>query len=474
MISLFALLLLAPQATDTPAALELSPLFGDHMVLQCDRTVAAWGEAPPAASVQVQLERPDRDLEITTVALAGPDGAWRAELPAQEPGGPWTMRVATEGSPPIELEDVWFGDVWICSGQSNMEWPLEQTRGAQEEIAAADRPLLRLFQVPRRTADAPRSDPQGSWTQCSPETVPSFTAVGYYFGHTLSTHLDRPIGLIQSAWGGTPAEAWTERSFLEGVEAFAPIFEREPRNEAHVPSVLYNGMIAPLAPLQVKGAIWYQGESNAGRAEQYRTLFPAMIRSWRQAFLREDLPFLFVQLANFREHKAEPGESDWAELREAQDMALELARTGMAVIIDVGEANDIHPRDKRTVGERLALEARRVAYGERVDSRGPTFADFAVDGREVTVAFDHAGGLTTTDGEAPVGFALAGPDRVFHWAEARIDGERVVLSSEAVATPVAVRFAWADNPAHNLVDAAGLPAAPFRTDTWPGVTTGRR
>ena len=304
--------------------------------------------------------------------------------------------------------------------------------------------------------------------------MPSFTAVGYYFGHALSGHLDRPVGLIQSAWGGTPAEAWTEASFLEGVEAFAPIFEREPRNEAHVPSVLYNGMIAPLAPLQVKGAIWYQGESNAGRAEQYRTLFPAMIRSWREAFRREDLPFLFVQLANFRERKAEPDESDWAELREAQDMALGLARTGMAVIIDVGEANDIHPRDKRTVGERLALEARRVAYGERVDSRGPTFADFAVDGREVTVAFDHAEGLTTTDGEAPVGFALAGPDRVFHWAEARIDGERVVLSSEAVATPVAVRFAWADNPAHNLVDAAGLPAAPFRTDTWPGVTTGRR
>ena len=486
MIPLFALFLVTSQDAQASSTLELPPLFGDHMVLQCDRGAALWGKAPPGAAIGIELTRPLCEDRIEATTQAGSDGSWRVVL-RQGSGGPWSMRVWAHGSPPVAFEDVWFGDVWICAGQSNMEWPLAESTNAQAEIAAADRPLVRLFQVPHRTGAEPRSQAQGSWTLCTPETARAFSAVGYHFGRALSEHLDRlrlpahvehghehPVGLIQAAWGGTPAEAWTERSFLDGVADFAPILERTPPHEAWAPSALFNGMIAQLTPLSVTGAIWYQGESNADRAEQYRTLFPAMIRSWRKAFGREDLPFLFVQLANFMERKADPGESEWAELREAQAMTLALPHTGMAVAIDIGAADDIHPRDKRTVGERLALEARRVAHGEDVASRGPTYRSMRIEGGTVHVELEHAQGLKTTDGGLPLGFALAGEDRVFHWADASLGEGRVVLRCPEVSRPLAVRFAWADNPAHNLVNALGLPAVPFRSDDWPGLTAGRR
>jgi sialate O-acetylesterase len=233
-------------------------------------------------------------------------------------------------------------------------------------------------------------------------------------------------------------------------------------------------MLHPLAGCQPRGVIWYQGESNGDRGEQYAPLFQALIGSWRETFAAPELPFLFVQLANWRARAETPGESDWAELRESQAAALELPATGMAVAIDIGDAEDIHPRDKATVALRLALEAERVAYGREVDSRGPRYAGHASEGAAVRVRFDFAEGLRTQTGGAPQGFALAGADRVFHWAEARIDGESVVLTSAAVPAPVAVRFAWADNPPHHLYDGSGLPAEPFRTDTWPGRSAGKR
>jgi sialate O-acetylesterase len=472
MLQLLALLLAVVQGAPTPQRLEVAPLFGSGMVLQCEREGALWGTAPPGASVGLAFTGPG-DMHVARVRVQKPDGRWIAEVPALPAGGPWTVKLDAGEHGSAELRDVWFGDVWICSGQSNMEWPLAESANAESEIAAATQPRVRLFQVEKRVSAAPQAACAGKWTVCDPQSAASFSAVGYHFGSALARDLERPIGLIQAAWGGTPAEAWTMRAFLDG-EAFAPILERAPPHESWTPCGLFNGMIAPLAQLSLRGAIWYQGESNAERAEQYRELFPAMIRSWRQAFGREDLPFLFVQLASFKPRQPEPGESDWAELREAQAMALALPHTGMALAIDVGDAEDIHPRDKRTVGERLALEALRVAYGRDVASRGPTFRSLHIDGGSVRVELDHAEGLATTDGGPPAGFALAGEDRVFHWAEAELTDGAVVLRSPAVPTPVAVRFAWADNPAHNLKNAAGLPAVPFRTDDWPGVTAGRR
>lgn len=466
-------LVLALQGAAPLERLEVASLFGSGMVLQCEREVALWGTAPPGTRVSVAFERPGEDLLVSSVQAKGDGGLWITRVAAQRPGGPWTVKIHAAEHGTAELGDVWFGDVWICSGQSNMEWPLAESADAEEEIAAASQPRMRLFQVEKRVSAEPQATCSGTWTACDPSTAASFSAVGYHFGRSLARDLERPIGLIQAAWGGTPAEAWTMRALLDG-EAFAPILERAPPHESWTPSGLFNGMIAPLAKLSVRGAIWYQGESNAERAEQYRLLFPAMIRSWRQAFGRDDLPFLFVQLASFKPRQAEPGESDWAELREAQALALALSHTGMALAIDVGDAEDIHPRDKRTVGERLALEALRVAYGRDAPSRGPTFGSLAIDGASVRVLFDHAHGLATTDGRPPVGFALAGEDRVFHWAEAELVNGGVNLRSPAVPAPVAVRFAWADNPPHNLRNAAGLPAVPFRTDAWPGLTAGRR
>jgi sialate O-acetylesterase len=245
-------------------------------------------------------------------------------------------------------------------------------------------------------------------------------------------------------------------------------------NNQNSPSVLYNAMIAPLVPFAIRGAIWYQGEANAGRAYQYRTLFPTMIRNWRKAWGEGEFPFYFVQLANWQPLKPEPGESEWAELREAQMMTLREPQTGMAVIIDIGDTNDIHPRNKLDVGHRLAAWALANTYGEKVETSGPLYKSFAVEGDKIRVRFTHAVGLKTADGGPLKGFAIAGEDHKFVWAEARIEGNDVVVWNKDVTKPVAVRYAWADNPICNLYNKAGLPASPFRTDTWPGVTFARK
>jgi sialate O-acetylesterase len=493
------------------AQVRLPEVLADHMVVQRGIEVPIWGWTDPGARVTVQMG------PAKAVATANGDGEFLAHLPPQEAGGPHTITVTSENT--VWIKDVLIGDVWICSGQSNMAWIVRNVNNAEQEIAEAKHPNIRLFTVARKPATEPQDDCQGDWQPCTPETVADFSAVGYFFGRHLHEHLDVPIGLVNTSWGGTPSEAWTSPETVRKVEAFAPIVQRfedqiasypkwkedwetqkderlakwkqasekakaegkrpprkpqaprDPTLSPHRPSNLYNGMIAPLLPMRIRGAIWYQGESNAGRAYQYRTIFPAMIRDWRRQWKQGAFPFLFVQLANFMKREAEPGESAWAELREAQTMTLDLPNTGQAVIIDIGEADDIHPRNKQDVGKRLALAARSIAYGEDLTYSGPTYKSMKVEDGKVRLAFDHVGGGLVAKGGGPLkGFAVAGEDKKWHWAEATIDGETVVVSSDEVAKPVAVRYAWANNPECNLVNEAGLPASPFRTDDWPGTT----
>ncbi len=466
-------LLVLLSARAATADVRLPAIFGDRMVLQADLGPNFFGWADPGEEVTVGLYVGD-STQLLQAGSARADGSGRFQVRLQPlaPGDP--LRIEVRGSNAIVLRDVLVGEVWIASGQSNMEWPVSQSAGAAEELAAPSAPKLRLFQVQRAAVDEPATDVVGTWREVDAESLAGFSAVAYSFGRELAARVPRPVGLIQAAWGGTPAEAWTERSFLEGVAAFAPILERHPERAASRASTLFNGMIAPLAGLRVRGVIWYQGESNADRAEQYRELFPALIRSWRAAFADPSLAFLWVQLANFRARAERPGESEWAELREAQALALALPRTSMASAIDIGDADDIHPRDKRTVGERLAGVARAVVYGHSVEVSGPRFSRLRRVEGELLLEFDHAAGLRTRDGKAPTGFAVASAEGEFHWAEAHLEAGGVRLSCAAVPDPAHVRYAWADNPAVNLVNGAGLPALPFRTDERVPATAGRR
>ncbi|MBN2180890.1 MAG: hypothetical protein JW715_03165 [Sedimentisphaerales bacterium] len=636
--------------TPSESALKLPALFSDHMVLQQKLNCPVWGWAGDGTPVTVEIN----GQKVKTTAR---DGRWQVRLPALEAGGPYTLTVRTPGRT-IELKDVLVGEVWVCSGQSNMEWPVETSNNAQAEIAAAKYPNMRLFTVEKATSSEPLQDVTGHWVLCTPETVGDFSAVGYFFGRDLLKSGIKPVGLIDTTWGGTPAEAWTSTEALKSNQEFAPILARDadskriqaqllekygaklmtderntdvimadttalkkgwakvdadlsewetmelpilwenaglsldgvvwfrreitipqawagrdltlklstiddidltyfngtqigrtffdtptpwmapriytvpgnlvragknviavrvldnqggggiyPSNtpmqigpgdganpidlsgpwnyrierimalgsgQQNSPARLYNAMLAPLVPYGIKGAIWYQGESNADRAYQYRKLFAAMIRDWRRAWNIGDFPFYFVQLANYMQRKAEPENSAWAELREAQQMTLSLPHTGMAVIIDVGNPNDIHPRDKQTVGKRLALIAQAKDYGRNVEYSGPVYSSMAVEDGRIRLNFEHAdSGLVAKDGPL-TGFAIAGADRKFHWADASIEGKTIVVKSDKVAVPVAVRYAWADNPACNLYNGAGLPASPFRTDNWPGITVNNK
>jgi sialate O-acetylesterase len=476
------------------------------MMLQQSLSVAIWGAADPGEAVAVSF----RSENVSTVA--DKNGRWLVRLAPQVAGGPHDMIIQAGNT--VLLRDILVGEVWICSGQSNMEWPVSLASNPEKEIAEA-LPEVRLFTVKHDVAAAPQSDFTGSWSPASPDIVKDFSAVGFFFGRELHRHLNVPVGLIDSSWGGTPAESWTTRETLESDLSLNPIlwqwkrvladypgaqtrYERQlkeweeisatakaqgktppqkpasPRGPGHswTPAGLYNAMIAPMTSFAIRGALWYQGESNAApyRAYEYRRLFQAMISDWRKAWNQGPFPFLFVQLANFMERKAAPAESAWAELREAQTMALSLPNTGMAAAIDIGEADDIHPRNKQEVGRRLALAARSVAYGEKLVYSGPMYRGMIVEGRQIRLRFQHVGqgGLASRDGGKLEGFAIAGRDRKFVWADARIDGETVVVSSAKVQDPVAVRYGWADNPACNLVGKDGLPASPFRTDDWPG------
>ncbi len=495
---LSAILLVAAAA---PARGDVVPagILGDHMVVQRDLPVKIWGTASNGESITVTLA----DRKAAT--RADDRGQWQVSLEPLTAGGPHQLTIA--GGNTITFNDVLVGEVWICSGQSNMAWPVMRAMNAQNEIKEADYPRIRLLSIPRGPADEPRSNIEARWQICSPDTVGAFSAVGYFFGRELHKAVNVPVGLIDSSVGGTPAEAWTPRAVLEAEPDFAPIFESwqkriaqaaaeeknqaggrprdqrraasapaarrgvDPRKSPQRPTVLYNAMIHPLIPYTIRGAVWYQGESNAGRAYQYRKLFPAMIQSWRDAWRQGDFPFLFVQLANFQSSQKEPFASAWAELREAQTMTLSLPNTGMAVITDIGDPKDIHPANKQEVGRRLALAARAMVHGEKIPFSGPLYESMAVEGDAVRIRFKHVdGGLEAAGGGPLNGFAIAGEDRTFVEAQAAIDGDTVVVRSGKVARPAAVRYAWADAPPCSLFNKAGLPASPFRTDDWPGLT----
>lgn len=461
---LAALAILASPAL-TRAEVTPNPLFSNGAVLQRDATVPIWGTGDDDGE-EVIVRFQGREATATIE-----DGRWKACLEDLEVGGPYTLEIRS-GDQTIVIRNVLVGDVWLCSGQSNMQWNLGNTTNAEQAIADSADSELRLLTVPRVGKGEPQSSVDVGWSEAAPETVPGFSAVGYYFGAKLREDLDVPIGLISTNVGGTPAEAWTEPEDLAQVPELRPILERpENPRETHRPGWLYNAMVHPLVPYAVKGAIWYQGESNAGQAYEYRTLFPSMIASWREAW-GEDFPFLFVQLAPFMKIEEQPSDSAWAELREAQLMTAEnVPSTAMAVITDVGEEDDIHPKQKQPVGERLAVAALAIAYGQDVCYSGPTLKDATFADGKATLTFDHTcGGLVAKDGPL-TGFTIAGEDKTFHNAEAEITGpDTIAVRSDSVEAPVAVRFGWANFPVVNLWNEAGLPASPFRTDDWPGVT----
>lgn len=471
------------------ADVTVPAILGDHMVFQAGHEMPFWGWADPGEEVTVTMtpaDQTDGGKPETVSAVAATDGRWFVKLPARSKMG--TVEVSIVGKNQVTLTDVLIGDVWVCSGQSNMEWPVSASLNHQQEISEAKFPSIRVFKVERSTARLPQTQIDGKWIECSPETVGDISAVGYFFARDLHLQLKRPIGLIQAALSGANCEAWISHTALKSDEDFAKILDRAEKangdpNQANNPnraSVLFNGMIAPLQPhpkpFPIKGTIWYQGESNFSRAYQYRKLFPALITDWRRGWAQGDFPFLYVQLPNYvadkakPDHPAEPEESAWAELREAQAKALSLPKTGMVVTIDVGDARDVHPKNKQDVGHRLALSALRIAYGHDVVCFGPEFKSMKIVGDEVHLDFQHVERGLVAHGDQLKGFAIAGADKRFVWAMARIEGNTVIVSARELKEPVAVRYAWADNPDCNLFNQDGFPAAPFRTDDWPGVT----
>ena len=467
---------LAGQAFST---IILPEIFSDHMVLQQQTEAPIWGKATP--NKDVKLTSSWDKQTYTTVSNA--DGDWTIKVKTPVAGGPYSISIS-DGKE-LVLKDILIGEVWICSGQSNMEMPFSSEWGGEvlnheNEIASANYPSIRLLHIQKTTATKPESDVKtvsNGWQVCSPATVPEFSSVGYFFGRELHAKLNIPIGLINTSWGGTIAEAWTSSESLELMpdfrNALQAIKEQDAnaaaprnRNNPNRTTVLHNAMIHPLIPYAFQGAIWYQGESNADRAYQYRDLFPLMIHDWRTKWKR-DFPFYFVQLANYMKRETEPQESRWAELREAQLQTLRLKNTGMAVTIDIGDADDIHPKNKQDVGKRLAYIAEANIYRLPVAFSGPIYDGFTIEGNKIRIKFKYSeSGLKTKDGKALTGFAIAGPDHQFLWATAVIEGNDVVVGSPDITFPVAVRYGWANNPDCNLYNGANLPASPFRTDDW--------
>jgi sialate O-acetylesterase len=448
------------------ADVRLPSIFSSHLLLQRDVENPLWGTADPDEKISVKLD----DKAIAT--QAGPDGRWSVKLPATAAGGPHKIVIEdATGENRITLSDVLFGELWVCSGQSNMEMGLNSTDHAQEDIAAADLPQIRLFTIPKTRADGPQEDCQGRWARCTPKTAENFSATAYFFGVDLQKALGVPVGLIHTSWGGTPAESWTPRPSLEAQPTL--------KHMAGGSSQLYNGMIHPLIRLPIAGAIWYQGESNVGKAAQYHKLFPVMIEGWREAWHAPKLPFYFVQIAPYR-YNADGGQA-CAELWDAQFETMQtLPNTGMAVITDSDSVGDIHPRNKRICGQRLALWALAKTYGKSdLVYSGPIYKSFkaegVVDPDNIRLSFDSiGGGLVSRDGKPLTNFTIAGADQKFVPATAVIDGNTIVVHSDSVTKPLAVRFGWNETAEPNLINKEGLPASPFRTDDWKLVTEGRK
>jgi sialate O-acetylesterase len=478
------------------ADVKLPAIISDHMVLQKAGKVPIWGKADPGEEVTVTIDGK------TVKATAGADGRWMVSLNLENSApGPFEMTV--EGKNKLTLSDVVVGEVWLASGQSNMAFLLEKQTGSAEEIAGSANPALRQFQVTRAEPPQPADEGGGKWTVASPEASGRFSAVGYFFQKQINKELGVPVGVISTGVGGSACEAWIspqsietdphlkqarEASLQARLTATKAIFRS--RTE---PSCLFNGMIHPLLSYAISGVIWYQGETNVPRAWQYRSAFPMLIQDWRTQWKQPGLPFYFCQLANFKPKAGTPEESPDAELRESQSLALNLPHTGQAVLIDIGEEGDIHPKNKKDVGDRLARIALADCYGIKIPFSGPVYESMKIEGGRIRLKFGHAEGAlvakplgatydvkTLARETAPLirnspdseleGFAICGADHKWVWADAKIDGESVVVWSDQVPHPIAVRYAWASNPTCNLYNGAGLPASPFRTDNEPATT----
>lgn len=466
------LTLLVGQLAFSPAVfaeLKLPAMFTDGAVLQQGMAVPVWGWADPGAEVKVTF------AGQTQTAKASADGKWSVKLDKLKANKTGSELTVSSGGDSLSVKDVLVGEVWMCSGQSNMEWPIRASL-MPDKIHPDELATIRHIKVPHVRAPEPADDFQGEWTACNKNTVPNFTAVGFFFAYELQKKLDVPIGLIGCNWGGTRIEPWTPPVGFEQVDELDADSLKDT-------STMFNGMVAAVQPYAIKGAIWYQGESNGAEGESYFHKMRAMVGGWRKTWDQGEFPFYFVQLANFRKPNPDPaGGGGYAKLRDAQLKAMqEIPKTGMAVIIDIGEENDIHPKNKYDVGKRLSLWALAKDYGEKnLVHSGPIFKDMQVKGGEAHVSFEHVGGgLMAAKKESPrsmeapqpadklEGFAIAGADKKWHWADAKIVGNQVVVSSDEVEKPVAVRYGFAMNPDKaNLYNKEGLPASPFRTDEW--------
>jgi sialate O-acetylesterase len=484
------------------AQLTLPRILSDHMVIQRDLPVHVWGRATPGETVSVTFR--DENKTITTNRL----GRWSVYLKPGSAGGPFEMTVrgipaeVASGavdpsvSPAMVIHDIQVGDVWVASGQSNMEFPMERAATGPADLPHADNSRIRLLMVKKRASDYPQDDPDtDGWAVSSPESAKEFSAVAWYFAREIEQREHVPVGVIDSTWGGTVAESWVRLTALGEDASLNPLFasrgkmldkapdteyqikeEQRQRDEAKAagkptpefpwhpplqswgPGLLWNGMIAPLTPLPIRGAIWYQGESNSAleRFPLYNRIMRTLIEDWRRQWGVGDFPFLYVQISNFKSTSLE----DWANLRQQQVQTLGLRNTAMAVTIDIGNPDDVHPTDKLDVGNRLALAARSISYGEALEYRGPMFRQATPEGSAIRAWFEHAKGLTAKGGEV-TGFEVAGIDGKFSAATAKIEGETIVASSPSVPEPVYVRYGWTNSPQCNLFNGEGLPASPF-------------
>lgn len=499
-------------AAGAQAEVKLPAIFSDHMVLQREMKVPVWGWADPGESVTVSIG------EQKQTASADEKGHWCVTFEPLASDQP--LSLVAEGNNRVEVQDILVGEVWLCSGQSNMEFKVKDCWNGDLDVSAANFPNIRLLSVKGPGSQETVEDFKGHWDVCSPKTVGNFSAVGYFFGRELHEQLNVPIGLIDNSWGGSACEAWIRRDRMEGNPQYQPTLEAEDKLAADPDpkaafnkrqadweeqaaaarkegkpeppnkpwwndpvtgqlraANLYHGRLEPIKPFAIRGVIWYQGETNAGRAYQYREMFPLLVKSWREDWGEGDFPFYWVQLTNFNAQQSQPGDAWWPELREAQTMTLDrLPNTGQAVIIDLGEAADIHPRDKVDVARRLVRWALARDYGREMVYQSPRYDSMEKKDGAIDIHFkDVGGGLRTVNAGRVDGFAVAGNDHKWVWADAKITGkDQVEVHSEKVAEPVAVRYAWADNPVCNLYNTAGLPVTPFRTDDWPGVTVNAR
>ena len=522
---LIALLVLLPaicEAQQTPQTLTLAAPIADHMVLQQGKPTSVWGKAPAESSVTVTFG--DQEIKAT----AGVDGNWQATIePVPTSSDPAVLKVTCSDGSTINVEDILVGEVWMCSGQSNMHWTLART--GDPIVKECDLPMVRFFKTKNATSDRVQSDCEGSWKVATPETARDFSAVGFHFGKQLYEQLNVPIGLIDTSWGGRRIEAFTSREKLLTVDVAKPLLQEwdkinsqydpevakkrhaeamvkwkkkrdqrvaeakpgkkpkgprrptmqgPPNLDSRYPASIYNQKVAPWTHYAIAGTIWYQGESNTGRAVQYETLLTALIEDWREKW-NNPFPFYIVQLANYRQVSKKPGVADdWAELQNIQSLvAKNVPNCGLAVINDIGLEKDIHPRNKKDVGYRLSLLALKQHYGKELEVySSPLYQSHQIEDDHVKVTFDHVGaGLKSRDGDELKRFEIAGADHQWHWAKAEIvSADTVKVSSSEVAKPAAVRYAWAANPqGANLVNSGGLPASVFRTDDWPLSTEGR-